>query len=103
MHIDEGKDQALQVLHQVEKHRESLWVFRLLHLAVGADLGGLEGHFLGAHPHHQFLLANFVRLGPLSILAAENAAIKHDALHLVDDRLRYEGCVDDGEPCLRMS
>lgn len=95
MQVDQGKNEAFQVLHQVEEHCEAVGIFGLLHFCVGTDLGGLQTHLLRAHTHHQFLLADLVRLGPLLVLAVQNSALQHDLAHLVDDRLRDEGLFAD--------
>lgn len=73
--VDEGEDEALQVLHQVEEYGEASGVFGLLHLGVRADLAGLQTHFAIAHAHHQLLLAYLVRLRPLLVLALQDAAL----------------------------
>lgn len=91
MEVDQGEHEALEVLHQVEEGSEAVRVFRLLHFGVGADLGGLQAHLPAAHSDDKLLLADFVRLGPLCVLALEDAAFEDDPAHLVDDSLRNEG------------
>lgn len=95
MQVDQGKNEAFQVLHEVEEGGEAVGVLGLLHLCVGADLRGLQSDLACAHAHHQLLLADLVGLGPLLILAVQDAALEHDLAHLVDDRLRDEGLLAD--------
>ena len=101
--VHKRKDEAFQILHQVEECSQPLGILVFLHLGVRTYLGGLQSHLLLAHPHHQLLLANFIRFGPFRIGTVENAAFQNDLLHLIDDSLRYKGWVCELVPCFRMS
>lgn len=87
MEVDQRENEALEVLHQVEEDCQTRGILGLLHLCVGADFARLQTHLPRANADYQLLLADLIWLGPLLILAFEDAALKHDASHLVNHSL----------------
>ena len=87
MQIYQRKDEAFQILHKVEESSQSIGVFCLLHLRIRSDLRSFQTDFLLAHSYDEFLLADLIWLGPLSILALQDAALDDDSAHFINDSL----------------
>jgi hypothetical protein len=108
MQGDQRKHQAFEVLHEVVKDSEALWVAAFLHIQQGTDLGSLQrqgrehyaslctsrrvtspsyrkGDVFFVHLNLQLLSAIFVGLGPVVIIFLGNLAFANDSLNFADN------------------
>jgi hypothetical protein len=84
VHVDQRKDQALQVLDQVEEYLEALRVLALLDLLAGAQLVDLKLAVVLAHLDTEFLFAPVRGPGPALARDPKDAALLDDPLELFD-------------------
>ena len=66
--IDEGEDEALDVLDEVPKHGETLWVRTGLHFGIWAKFRSWKSLMLVTDDYLELLAANLVRLRPILIV-----------------------------------
>ena len=83
MHSDQRKNHALEVLHQVVEHPQSLGVLALLDIQKRADLRAGETEVISTQPYLQLLAArSAIRWWPVLIILLEYLTILNNSLHL---------------------
>jgi len=65
---NEGKDQTLEVLHQVVEATQTFRVLALVDVHKAACLGRGEGNVFVAHHYFQLLSTNSIRLRPSTVI-----------------------------------
>jgi len=82
---DEGKHQALQVLHEVVEAAQPIRVLGVVDVDEGAYLGGGEGDVFLPYDNLQLLAPHAVRLRPEGVVLLHDLGVVDDPPQLLHD------------------
>ena len=90
MQVNEGEDEAFDVLHKVEEDYQSFRVRCLLHVCKRTDFWSFQADFLFPDPNVYFLLSNLIWLWPVLVAFLHDATFYYYFPHLVNHCLWHE-------------